>query len=549
VLLDNARDAEQVRPLLPGTPTVLALVTSRDQLAGLVATNGARRLLVDLLDAEESWQLLAHRLDLSRLAAEPDAVAEIIERCAGLPLALTVVAARADCDPGASLATLAAELRDAERRLDALGLGDVATEVRAVFSWSYQALSGAAARVFRLIGLHPGPDLTAAAAAGLAGQPVAAVTPLLTELTRASLLTRSATGRFSCHDLLREYAAGLARHVDSDADRRAAIGRMLDHYVRTALAGTMLLSPHRSPPSPPVDPAEVAGRLADRGEAAAWFGAEQANLVAVAGLAGSAGFDRQLCHLAWAITAPLDDRGRWRDLAAIGRLALAAAERIGDAAAQAYGHFVISLSDSRFDRPADAETHLRAALALYGEVGDLERQAHTHSNLVFALIRQDRTDAALTHALHARDLYRAAGHRAGQARALNTLGWCHAQLGQYTRAIADCAEALALLEDLDDPETTGRTLDSLGFVYHQLARYPQAVDSYQRAIALRRSMGARQEEADSLDRLGDTHLAAGDPAAARAAWQRALQVLAEVDHAESAAVSAKLADLADALTR
>jgi DNA-binding SARP family transcriptional activator/tetratricopeptide (TPR) repeat protein len=549
VVLDNARDAEQVRPLLPGTPTVLALVTSRDQLAGLIATNGARRLLVDLLDAEDSWQLLANRLDAGRLVAEPAAVAEIIDRCAGLPLALTVVAARADCDPGASLTTLAAELRDADRRLDALGLGDAATEVRTVFSWSYEALSEPAARMFRLVGLHPGPDLALPAAAALAGEPARDAAPMLAELTRVSLLTRSDGGRFSCHDLLREYAADLARRLDPGADRRAALGRLLDHYVSTAMAATGLLNPHRSPPAPPVDRTRFAGLLADRAEAAAWFAAEQANLIAAGRLAGSTGFDRQVCHLTWAITFLLDEHGRWRDLAALGASSLAAAARLGEPAARAYGHFVLSLADSRFGRYAAAEEHLRAALALYQELGDVERQAHTLGNLAFGQLQRGRAEAALGHARHALDLYRAAGNRPGEARAFNIVGWCRAQLGQLTGALADCAAALALAEDLGDTETLGRTLDSLGYIYHQLARYPQAVDSYRRAVALRHAQGARQEEADSLDRLGDTYLAAGDPAAARDAWQRALGALAELDHADAEAVRGKLAGLADAPIR
>ena len=161
VVLDNARDAEQVRPLLPGSPGCLAVVTSRDQLTGLVATDGARPLTLDLLPAADARDLLTRRLGPGRVATEPAAVAEIIARCARLPLALTIAAARAATHPSFPLAALAAELREATHALDPFHGGDSATDVRAVFSWSYRALSPGAARLFRLLGLHPGPDIGA----------------------------------------------------------------------------------------------------------------------------------------------------------------------------------------------------------------------------------------------------------------------------------------------------------------------------------------------------------------------------------------------------
>jgi hypothetical protein len=234
VLLDNARDADQVRPLLPGAPGCLVLVTSRDQLAGLVAGAGAVPLALDLLSPEEARDLLDRRLGGDRIVAEPAAVEEIIERCDRLPLALAVVAARAAIQPERPLAVLAAALRDLHDRLDTLATGDPGTDARSVFSWSYQQLPASAARLFRLLGVHPGPDLSVSAAASLAGMTPAGVRPILAELVRAHLVTERVPGRYALHDLLRAYARELTCAQDSESDRHAAVRRVLDHYLHTA---------------------------------------------------------------------------------------------------------------------------------------------------------------------------------------------------------------------------------------------------------------------------------------------------------------------------
>ena len=231
-MLDNARDVAQVRPLLPGSPGSMVLVTSRASLDGLAVGEGARLLTLDVLSDKEARQLLAARLGDDRLAAEPLAVSELIRLCAELPLALTVAAARVISRPGFPLAAAAAELRAAADRLDALETGDPASSVRPVFSWSYQNLSDPAAAMFRLVGLHPGPDITAPAAASAAGIPERAARRCLDELTRAHMLTEQPPGRFRCHDLLRTYAAEQAAACTDD-DRCQALSRVMDHYLHT----------------------------------------------------------------------------------------------------------------------------------------------------------------------------------------------------------------------------------------------------------------------------------------------------------------------------
>ena len=243
VLLDNARDVDQVRPLLPAGAGCLVIVTSRSQLTSLVAAEGAAPLTLGVLTEAEARELLSRCLGPERVAGEPSAAGEVIQLCARLPLALSIAAARTASQPGLSLAALTADLRDARRRLDALDAGHAAANVRAVLSWSYHQLDAPAARLFRLLGLHPGPDISAAAAASLAALPLDEGRRRLGELTRAHLLAEHPGGRFWCHDLLRAYAAELTQLADSAAGRRAATGRMLDHYLHTAHSAALRLHP------------------------------------------------------------------------------------------------------------------------------------------------------------------------------------------------------------------------------------------------------------------------------------------------------------------
>src|SRR5205814_9442195 len=247
IVLDNARDTAQVRPLLPGAPGCLAAVTSRNQLTGLIATNDAHPVPLEVLTLAESRELLTRRLGAPRVAAEPDAVGEIIAACARLPLALAILAARATTRPRTPLATFATELADARGRLDLLAGDDPYTDVRTVFSWSYRSLTPDAARLFRLLAAHPGPDSSATAAASLAGLPPARAHAALAELTGANLLSQPAAGRYSLHDLLRAYARDLATRFDTDEERRAASHRVLDHYLHSAHTAAVLISPGRTP--------------------------------------------------------------------------------------------------------------------------------------------------------------------------------------------------------------------------------------------------------------------------------------------------------------
>jgi DNA-binding SARP family transcriptional activator len=307
ILLDDARDERQVRPLLPGSPCTVAMVTSRNQLAGLAAAQGACLLTLDVLCQAEAGELLDRRLGAGRVSAEPQATAELTEACARLPLALSIAAARAAARPGFPLAALAAELRDVRGRLDALDAGDAASSVRAAFSWSYHQLGELAARMFRLLSVHPGPDVTAAAAASLAGVPQPQARAALGELGRASLLAEHAPGRYAFHDLMRAYAAERARAEDGEAERRAAALRALDHYLHSARAAALRLYPVTDAIAlPRRRPAVAPEAFTDNKQAWDWFAAEHRVLMSVISMAVSAGFDTYAWQIPWALTEFLD---------------------------------------------------------------------------------------------------------------------------------------------------------------------------------------------------------------------------------------------------
>jgi DNA-binding SARP family transcriptional activator/tetratricopeptide (TPR) repeat protein len=545
LVLDNARDAEQVRPLLPGSAGCLAVVTSRNQLTPLIATEGAHPLALDLLPPAEARDLLARRLGTDRVAGEPGAVDEIIARCARLPLALAIATARAATHPGFPLAILAGELRDAAGALDAFDGGDAATDVRGVFSWSYRALSEDAARLFRLSGLHPGPDFAVPAAASLAGIPLPRARALLAELARTHLLVEHAPGRYAFHDLLRAYATELTHTLDSESDRRAAVHRFLDSYLHAAYAGARLLQPFRelidlAPPRPGV----VAAAPADADEAMTWFTVEHPALLNTVQRAAADGLDGYAWRLAWTLADFFDRKGHWHDLAVTHETALAAARRLADRRAEATLHRARGRAHAPHGRYAQAHAHLGRAVYLYGELGDAVGQAHTHRAIAWVSSQQGRHREGLDHARRALDLFRSAGDRAMQARALNSVGWQYAQLRDHRQALAHCERALDLLREVGDRLGEANTWDSLGYAYHHLGNYERATACYRRAVDLFREVGDRYYEADTLAHAGDSHHAEGDPDAARHAWQRALDILEALGHADAGQVRAKLHGLA-----
>lgn len=540
VLLDNARDAQQVRPLLPGAPGCLALVTSRDRLTGLAVAESAQMLALDLLAPADARDLLTSRLGARRTAGESAAVDQIIARCAGLPLALAIVAARAAAHPHSALTVFAQELREAGSLLDALDGGDPTTQIRAVFSWSYQALSTDAARLFRLLGLHPGPDTALPAMAALAGLPPTRTRALVTELTRGHLLSEHKPGRYVFHDLLRAYATELVGAHDSDHTRHSATHRMLDHYLHTAHTADSLLTCTRDPITlAPARPGAAPEKPTDHQQALTWLTAERPVLL-TAVKQTPVGFGAHTWQLAATLTTFLDRQGHWAALAAALITALDAARRQDDMTGQANSHRGLGFIHTRLGHPDDAHTHYALALNLFSQLGDHAGQARIHQELGRISLDQGHFREALGHAHQALAHYRAAHNCGGQAIALNHIGRYHARLGDRQQAFSHSRQALALAEEIKDLDGQAYAWDALGYIHHHLGQCGQAIGCYRQALDLFRKTGDRYHEATSFADLGDTHHTAANSTAAHGAWTRALTIFDELGHPKAARLRARI---------
>ena len=540
VILDNARDAAQVRPLLPGSQTCLAVVTSRARLPGLVATEGARLVPLDVLTAGEAHELLASRLG-ERTRTEADAAHQLTEACSRLPLALSIVAARVAARPYLPLADLARELADAQGRLEALDAGDPVASIRAVFSWSCEQLSAPAARMFRLLGLHAGPDVTVAAAASLAGVDRGQAAAAVAELADAHLIAEHAPGRYAFHDLLRAYAAYLARATDSDEERREAVNRVLDHYVHTASAGSRVLNPVRphialGPPQPGVVP-ELLGYA---GETLAWFEAERQVLIAAIAQATDGGFDTHAWQLPWAVWLFFDRAGYWHDQLAIQRTAVDAAKRLGDRARQGHAYRDLGAAIGRLGQLAEARDYCRQALELHRQVGDRLGEARAHNEIAMLAEQQGRIAEALGHAQLALTLYRQEGHEQGLAKMLNGVGWMHAQLGDYEQALEFCEQALSMYRGRGDALNEAATWDSMGYALLHLGRLENAIGCLRTAVGIIAGLHMGYYETTMLVHLGDAYNAAGDVGPARQSWREALEILEGLNHSDADQVRARL---------
>ena len=546
ILLDNAADSEQVRPLLPGSPGCLVLVTSRVEPTALIAAEGARTLPLDVLSAAQSRELLLRRLAARQVAADEDVVGDVVSRCAGLPLALSIVAARTQARPGFGLEALIGGLDGAVAGLDVFDGGDPATNVRTVFSWSYRALSREAARLFRLLGLLRGPEISVAGAASLAGVPVRQANRLLAELGRAHLTIERAPGRYGWHDLLWVYARELTEAQDSGVERQEARHRLFDHYLTSAATGAEYLDEHHriplvpTPPRPGVTPA----RITDEAQARAWFGRECPLLLAAIRQAQLLGFDAHAWQLASVLRGYLTQQGQLEDQATSHRIALTAAGRVGDSNARAHAHLGLGQALMRLGSDEEADAHLGSALLLFAETGNLVGQAVSHIYLSMLQDRDGDYATGLHHNEQALLLYRQAGHRSGEARSMNNIGWCHAQLGSYEMALRCCEEALDIQREQGNLAGEAAAQDSLGYIHHLMGRHEEAIDYYERALRWRRD-ARRVPAALTLSRLGEAQLAAGRRAAGLATLRRALELLDAMAPGEAAPVRARIAELTE----
>jgi DNA-binding SARP family transcriptional activator/tetratricopeptide (TPR) repeat protein len=540
VLLDNAADEAQISPLLPGSARCLVVVTSRNKLAGLLAAAGPDVVELGAFTEADAVELFRRRLGARRVELESNAAAELITACDRLPLAVAILAGIALTRPGLSLATLGEKLRADGTRLDVLDTGDLRTSIRAVFSWSYQNLRAPSARMFRLLGLHPGPDISVAAAASLARVEPEQARRALIDLAALNMIAEDG-GRFVMHDLVRSYAAELADGVDGEPRRRAAALRMLDHYLHSAHAAAAMIDPGRdiislAGPAPGTKPE----RPASSGQALNWLQTEHQVLWAIAACASGLGYSTHAWQLPWTLASFQDWRGLWHEAARMQQAALIAARQCGDQAGQVQALRCRGRALMQLGSYAEARLLFQEAMAISAGLGDRIGEARSQGAISWLLEREGNYGEALRHAQQAAELFQSAGHEHGYAYALNSVGWYHAHLGEYEAALSFCERALSLHAGLGDAAGQAASADSVGYTLSCLGRHAEAISRYREALELRASVGDRYLEAGTHSRLGDALHAVGDTSGSRDAWSRALAILQDLDHPDATAVRRKL---------
>jgi tetratricopeptide (TPR) repeat protein len=542
VVLDNARDAAQVRPLLPGSASCAVLVTTRSRMPDLASTR-----LVDLnvLDDDEALTLFTRVVGDERASAEPEATAELLLACAGLPLAIRICAARLNTRSGWTIRAMANRLRHEHRRLDELRVGDMA--VRASFQVSFASLPAgtqadeiAPADAFRLLGLWQGPSISSAAAAALFGTPEHLAEDALETLVDAHLLESTSPDRYKFHDLLRVYSSERAVADLSGPDRDAAVGRFLRWYMRTADAAAVAVSPHTyNMPlqSADADPAPLSFTGSD--EALSWYDSERANVVAATRQASGSG----LHEIAWRLPAPLFwvfyHRDNWVDLVTTHRIALASARHVGNPQGEAWvlnnlGEALVMTGDN------EGIGLLEQALAIRREIGDRMGESQAANNLADAYQRLGRANEALGLLRRALDLNRQVGNRYGEGVALVNLGERLLDLDRADEAIDCLQQARRTFADIEYPDGAGWAMYWFGRCFASLGRDAEALDYLRQALASHQAAGNRLRQAVTLRFLGRTQARNGLAAEARESWTQAAAIFDDLgDSVQAAEVRAE----------
>lgn len=522
IVLDNVASTEQVRPLLPGSPTCTVLITSRCRLTGLIDTHGAGHLALDVLSPGDARALLAARIGTMRLTQEPQATADLMALCGGLPLALSVVAGRAAGHPHLRLSTVVAELVGTPG-LRALDDGDTTStpaSVTAVLSWSYHALTPDQARAFGLLGIAPGPDISISAAASLTGMPVHQIRTVLRELERVSLVAEHAT-RYRMHDLVRDCARDHAGQDLAADDQDSALYRVIDFYTHTAHRGHLLLEPHDTyialrPPAPGCSSLSLTSRRA----AVEWFDTEHPCLLDAQYKAARGHHIGAAWQLAWGVSAYHHLRGLLGDNHRLWLEAEAAAGVWPDPVVDTMVQRHLGVAYLRMGHFDQANDHLYRALSLARDTGDLSSQARIHRSVSVMFEHLGDSQTALAHATRALELFQEAADPVWEADTLNTVGWCLALLGQYEKARQHCHVAFPVLRRYHPPGAAD-VLDTLGYIAYHMGHHADALGYLWQALALYRDLDDLYHVPDTLDRTGHALVVLNRTDDALAAWTEA----------------------------
>lgn len=529
LVLDNAGDADQVMPLLPGDSRTFVLITSRNDLAGLVAAEGAQMVRLEPFTADEARQMLEPRLGPARLQAEPDAVTWIIEKCAGLPLALALIAARAVTQPHFPLSAIHRQLSEPSRPLDSFTNAVRSLDVRAVFSWSYRSLSAPAAELFRLLGLCPGVEISGVAAANLADRQEEDAHRRLDELSAAHLITEPVPGRYRVHDLLRAYARELTMVSDPPARQQAARQRWLSWLACTAYNARPLMQPV-DVVVPPPDRSGPVEPLTFRDERAAreWFEAEREALLCAIDLAYRHHLDDLCWRLAHSTWPYLQLTDAWADIIRTHDLGLRAARRTGDTIGQGYMLLGAGAAYRSTGDPERAVETYSEALTVFQSSGDTQGIAAALNNLCAALRDAGSYEKSISSAKQAYALEVARDEPRNAAISMFQIGMTYTAAGHLEEAVAYISAGLELFRRLGHRRAEARGLNLSATAHLGLGRWPVAVDQYREAVEIYRDLGDRRYEAASLTALGDALHDARLVEEGRRAWTRALVLYEEL---------------------
>lgn len=545
VLIDNAASADQVRPLLPASPHCMVIVTSRSSLPGLTAREGARRLVLDTLTPEEALVLLRQVIGAERVDAEPEAARRLVRHCVFLPLALRIIAERVTASPGVPLAEFVAELDDERERLDALRTeDDELSDVRAVFTASYNELDAEAARLFRRLGLHPGTEAGVHACAVLVGMTVPKTRRLLERLARVHLVTVVSRDRYRLHDLLRLYAAERAEEDETPEEREQALRRVLLWYLHSVDNGHHVVLPafHRVP-LPEADLPVVPMEFEGVDQAMDWFETERENLVAAVRVAGENGAD----DLAWRLPAVMygffEMRGYWSQWRDLNRLGVEAAERIGDEHGLACNRLGLGDANWLLKRTDEAFECYRIAAEDASRCGDRWVEGFALRQTAVLLHDRGRYEQASGVAEQALAVFESGEEWRGAGMALLTLADCQRERGVPQQAVSSCERALELFGVVDDRWSLAWGRCALGRALAELGRWSEALERYREALVTFRSFGNKRNESRALIGMGEACAALGRTGEAREHLEAAKALLDEIGSEQAADLAERIRGL------
>lgn len=536
LVLDNAASPEQVRPLLPNAPGCLVIVTSRRNLSGLVARDGARRITLDMLTEAEAIALLEKIIGADRIAVEPEAITELARLCVYLPLALRIAAERVAAHAHTSLAEFAGELSIERERLDALATADEdeTAAVRGVLSWSYRALPTGPAWAFRLLGLHAGAEIGLPAAAALLDNNPAGTRRVLDLLTDTNLLEEYRAGRYRFHDLLREYAAECAQLDEPDHDRTAAVRRLLAWYLQTAVAASRILNEQRLTSPPWLGAVSEGTKLfTTHAQALAWYQVELDNLVAAVRQAVQFSEHAMAVQLASAMASFFQLNMNFDAQATVGTIGLGAARQLGDRLMEASMLGSLGISANYRGAPEESLDYWEQSMAILRELGQVTAMELVSFGSCYNGV--GRNDEAINFLGQALTLSRETGDHSAEGHALECLSSTYFDLQRFDEAVEYADQALTVFRNSGLSYGAGIALARLANAYLALDRFDEAINCGEQSIVIRTEVGDRLGQAWSLDLVANALHSVGQIEAANQYWRRALPIYQEVGREDEVA--------------